>query len=95
MIKSCKTRLDKTRLDKDNSAFLSFWNVYPKKSDKKKAETAFNRLTKEKQDKATKDCQVRYVETDKQYIPLATTYIHGERWEDEIGEVTDDIWEGL
>lgn len=68
----------------NNSAFLEFWENYPRKQDKKKAERAFNNLTEEKKRLAMKDCLLRYKDTDKRYIPLATTYIHGERWEDEI-----------
>ncbi len=64
--------------------FDSFWKNYPKKSDKKKAGIAFNRLSKEKKEKAITDCKTRFSGTDKKYIPLATTYIHGERWNDEI-----------
>jgi hypothetical protein len=64
--------------------FIAFWNRYPKKVDKKKARAAFNRLTEEKKQKATEDCAIRYSETDKQFIPNPTTYIHGERWEDEV-----------
>ena len=63
--------------------FDSFWKNYPKKADKKKAGVAFNRLSKEKKEKAITDCKTRYSGTDKKYIPLATTYIHGERWDDE------------
>ena len=29
------------------------------------------------------DLQARYKDTEKKYIPLASTYINGERWNDE------------
>ncbi len=65
--------------------FDSFWQLYPRKQDKKKARTAFSRLTMKKKRFAIEDKpQERYKNTEKQFIPLPTTYIHGERWEDEI-----------
>ena len=64
--------------------FISFWENYPKKSDRKKAQAAFNRLSNEKKELAINDCKTRYMQTDKKFIPLATTYIHGERWDDEV-----------
>lgn len=74
-----------TDVDTDNNnTFDLFWNAYPKKVDKKKALTAFKNLTKEKQQKAIKDCQTRYQGVAKQFVPNPTTYIHGERWEDEV-----------
>ena len=69
--------------DKNNSAFIEFWDLYPKKLNKKKAQLAFNNLTKQKQVLAVKDLQTRFINTPQQYIPHPTTYIHGERWEDE------------
>ena len=68
----------------DCPLFDEFWSSYPRKEDKKKAKTAFCRLSTEKKRKAADDCSIRYVGTEKQYIPLPTTYIHGERWDDEI-----------
>ena len=63
--------------------FFKFWCNYPKKTDKKKAQVSFCRLSKTKQNKAIDDCGLRYIDTDKKYIPNATTYLNGERWEDE------------
>jgi len=56
----------------------------PKKTDRKRTELLFVKLTKAKQKLATEDCKLRFVETEKRYIPNPTTYINGERWEDEI-----------
>ena len=67
-----------------NDAFACFWNNYPKKADKKKAFTAFNRLSKENQQIAINDVTQRFISVEKQFIPNATTYLHGERWNDEI-----------
>ena len=63
--------------------FDVFWGMYPKKENKKKAEAAWRQLSQKKQRLALKDIAIRYAETDRKYIPLPTTYIHGERWDDE------------
>lgn len=69
--------------------FNAFWSKYPKKVDKKKAAVAFARLSEEKKMRAINDCSVRYSETDKRFIPNPTTYIHGERWDDELAGTTE------
>jgi len=63
--------------------FTDFWKAWPNKKDKKRAEKAWNRLSLAKQKQAMEDFPSRYADTDKRFIPLPTTYIHGERWEDE------------
>jgi hypothetical protein len=70
--------------DKENKQFDVFWKNYPKKTDRKRAESLFDKLTKAKQKLATEDCKLRFVETEKKYIPNPTTYLNGERWEDEL-----------
>ena len=68
----------------NSSKFEEFWSAYPRKSGKKKSQTAFNRLTIAKQSKAIADAPIRYTETDKQFIPYPATYIHNEYWNDDI-----------
>lgn len=76
----------------NNMRFDEFWSLYPKKVDKKKASTAWGRLTESQQDAAISDIKTRYSDTDKRFIPNPTTYIHGERWEDErLDEIDDDL----
>lgn len=72
------------------SWFITFWNAYPRKSDKKKAHDKFVKVCKSEElfnkimngvnntviPKATADGTTKY-------IPLATTWLNGERWEDE------------
>jgi len=81
-----------TDTKKNNSAnadaFDTFWLGYPRKQDKKKSRCAFYNLSKRNQKAATEDSIVRFSDTDKQFIPLPTTYLHGERWNDES---TDNI----
>ena len=64
-------------------AFDEFWKNYPKKDGRKPALTAFNKLSKENQIKATNDCKTRYVGTIRQYIKNPSTYLNQETWEDE------------
>ena len=72
--------------DELNELFDTFWDHYPRKENKKKSQTAFNRLSNQKQQQAIIDCKTRFSNTEKRFIPLATTYIHGERWNDEKTE---------
>ena len=63
--------------------FIEFWNNYPRKENKKKTKTTFLRLSKTKQLKAIEDCKTRYQGIEKQYIPLPSTYLNGERFNDD------------
>jgi len=75
-----------------DSDFLEFWEKYPRKEDKKKALVAWKRLSKTNKEKALKDIESRYSETERKFIPLPTTYIHGERWDDvNQGSMHDDV----
>lgn len=66
-----------------NDRFNEFWAAYPRKEGKKKAQTAWRHLSQTKREAAITDCATRYQATEKQFIPLPTTYLHGERWNDE------------
>lgn len=81
---------------KDNTSFVNdgfdhWWLSYPKKADKKKSLQKFKVITKGFNDKdfmdfvnmLTKDCGKRFANTEKSFIPNATTYLNGERWNDE------------
>lgn len=72
---------------KCDALFNEFWDVYPKKVDKKKAQTAFLRLSNIKKEMALQDVKLRSKSTDwikdnGKYIPYPSTYINGERWND-------------
>ncbi|MCK5711524.1 MAG: helix-turn-helix domain-containing protein [Hyphomicrobiaceae bacterium] len=69
-----------------------FWEEYPRKEGKAAAERAWNKL-KPSQDLATaiitdirKRTLVDYNLREKRFIPMASTYINGRRWEDELTE---------
>lgn len=68
--------------------FDAWWSIYPKKKDKKTARQRFMKLT----EKALTACladnlKARYKDTDSQFIPMPSTYLSKERWEDEIDDV--------
>lgn len=71
--------------------FNTFWQVWPgKKADKKRAKRLFDKLKPEQQQKAINVCQKQYRGVDKQYIPHPSTYLHNERFDDEISEKPKD-----
>lgn len=77
------------RTEKDKPmcvSFEDFWKIYPKKTNKKAAELKWNRLkvTPELFDKIKTHIQAAYKETELQYVPCPTTYLNGERWNDQI-----------
>lgn len=79
---------DKTVQDKTvhNIPFKTFWDLYPKKVEKKKAENKWDKLGKEIQEVILKDLPKRK-ESDswkKGYILNPMTYLNGERWNDQI-----------
>ena len=42
------------------------------------------KVTDELYQKIVNHCSTAYLSTDKKYIPSPTTYLNGEKWEDEI-----------
>lgn len=66
--------------------FDLFWNLYPKKVEKKKSKEKWDRLSLEDQNSILKDIPLR--KSSKQwlagYIPNPMTYLNGERWNDEM-----------
>ena len=83
VVKNLHTNNQKNKQSNNQGEFGAFWKLYPIKKNKLKAEKAFNRLSKEKQAEAINDIKTRYKETDRDFIPHPTTYINGERWNDE------------
>lgn len=73
--------------------FARFWQGYPKKVGKKKAAVAFSNLSAENQTAAVADIEAgRFSGANPKFIPHPTTYLHGERWNDELVQSasTDD-----
>ena len=83
----------KTRIEpvvQKNNYFEEFWKAYPRKTNKGFAKKVFEKL---KVDDAmlTKMLQAIYVQNknvwkdkDQQYIPHPSTWLNGERWDDEV-----------
>ena len=73
-----------------SSAFDAFWAAYPKKVDRKKALASWTRRKLDKiSDKIIADVERRITDDEhwKQgYIPNPTTYLNGDRWEDQYGK---------
>ena len=68
------------------SLFEYFWESYPRREKKKQAKTSFFRLTKNNLENLLEILPLivaRYKETQKQFIPLPTSFVNGELWEDE------------
>ena len=86
--------------DKDNKMnidlFNQFWDKYPRKENKKKAEVKFLTLKKDLFDKimlslSQKARSDQWTKDGGKFIPLPTTWLNGERWDDEVttGRVVD------
>lgn len=76
--------------------FEQFWEAYPRKQNKTKAKKVWKNRKLDKQiDLILEDIAKRKLHDhqwkEKQYTPLATTYLNGERWEDEI--ITEQLKE--
>ncbi|MFA6325043.1 MAG: hypothetical protein WCX46_02335, partial [Candidatus Paceibacterota bacterium] len=71
------------------SSFDEFWNLYPKKEAKTVAKDKWDKLNQETKEIIMKDLPKR-IKCDKWtqdggiYVPMASTYINQERWNDEI-----------
>lgn len=84
-----------------NDAFKRFWSIYPRHTNKKKAFDVFvKKCTDETVLQKMLSAIVEQKKTEQwqniKYIPHATTWLNGERWEDEINissnENKDDNW---
>lgn len=85
--------LEKDEIPKFNkeTAFEKFWRAYPKKKDKARAKKSFIKKCKSEEMLKTmieavekqKDSK-QWKEANGQYIPHPSTWLNGERWEDEL-----------
>ena len=69
--------------------FNEFWELYPRKENKKKALSYYKKINEETHDIIMNDLKVRVNSKDwkkdkGKYVMLPTTYLNGERWNDEI-----------
>ena len=85
-----RNRIEKNKTEKSiNKLFEDFWDAYPRKENKKKSETAFNRLSKVDQRSCIEGVNtykeyIKVNKTSKQHIKLPSTYINGQNWNDEL-----------
>lgn len=78
-----------------NEAFDKFWNIYPRKTNKKKARDLFMKKCIDENILNKIINAIIYQKKSEQwqnikYIPHATTWLNGERWEDEV-IISDNI----
>ncbi|WP_312115253.1 phage replication protein [Stutzerimonas nitrititolerans] len=71
--------------------FANFWKLYPRKTDKAKAQKAWAKLNPDRPlfEKIMRGlgnhCASRdWIKDDGQFIPHPTTWLNGKRWEDEV-----------
>jgi DNA-binding transcriptional ArsR family regulator len=83
-----KTRIEP--VDQKNNFFDEFWKAYPRKTNKGFAKKVFEKL-KVDDPMLTKMVQAIHLQNktvwkdkDQQYIPHPSTWLNGERWEDEV-----------
>ena len=76
----------------ETPTFDDFWNTYPRKIAKGHARLAFERALKKTDAVTILSAAAKFAETvehkEKQYIPHPTTWLNGERWDDEIDDVS-------
>lgn len=67
--------------------FDSYWNIYPLKENKKKAKQVFLKIKKELLPKilSAVEAQKKSQKWKDGYVPHPTTWLNGERWEDQLG----------
>lgn len=65
------------------SRWVEFWDLYPSSKNKKKSEIAFKNLSVKDQKAALEGVTGYSFSEDKRYIPMASTWLNGRRWEDE------------
>lgn len=89
-----QVRLGKDSIGKDTVTskkleFMVFWTLYPKKVERKRSEMKWNNLSLETQQTIVADLEKRvmgekWLKDMGKYIEMPTTYLNGERWNDEI-----------
>ena len=86
---SCNENSEVEVLDQKEMWFESFWKIYPKHQDKKKAKQKFLKLCKDEKKyqeimQGLRNVLPVWAKKDTKYIPMPTTWLNGERWNDEV-----------
>lgn len=70
--------------------FADFWEVYPRKNAKLKAEQSWNKATKVESPDVIVEAARAYAESphrvEKQFVPHGATWLNGQRWNDPLPE---------
>lgn len=75
------------RINNNICSFATFWDVYPLKKGKKKAEESWNKIDPELYEKIIQSVEKQKAGwKDPQFIPYPATWLNQERWEDETPE---------
>lgn len=91
-----KKQKNKKTEKSENFPFTIFWNLYPKKMARKKAETAWKNLSQADRSNAIigiKKYLNYWQKTEKtlQFIPMPASWIHGRRWEDNLQNESENL----
>ena len=86
---SCNENSEIEVLSQKEMWFESFWEIYPKHQDKKKAKQKFLKLCKDEKKyqeimDGLRNVLPVWAKKDTKYIPMPTTWLNGERWNDEV-----------
>ena len=86
---SCNKNSEIEVLDQKEMWFENFWEIYPKHQDKKKAKQKFLKLCKDEKKyqeimQGLRNVLPVWAKKDTKYIPMPTTWLNGERWNDEV-----------
>ena len=86
---SCNKNSEIEVLNQKEMWFESFWEIYPKHQDKKKAKQKFLKLCTDKKQyqeimQGLRNVLPVWAKKDTKYIPMPTTWLNGERWNDEV-----------
>lgn len=73
----------------ESDDFAPFWSLYPRKTNKEKAKTAWRNMSKSARSKAIEvlpnHCkQMNWLKDGGQFIPHASTWLNGKRFEDDL-----------
>lgn len=84
-----KPKRQRAKSTYDEKAFTEFWNAYPRKSDKMRAQKSFAAISPDRPTLShmlttIERCKHDRVWSDPKFIPLPSTWLNNKRWEDEL-----------
>lgn len=82
----------------DDPNFIRFWQTWPRKIAKKSARLAWTNAIKLSDPETIIDAAKEFADycervgTESRFIPHPSTWLNGERWEDELPEISETAW---